>query len=598
MVSRNFALVICFISLTSLSQHPVHDSLAGLLNSSPEQEHAMIYNEVSKRLFEDENFRESAGMALKALKLAKKYHSVEEEYQALISMAYIHYDLGEMDTSIFFAQEALKIAEQNNKVIWRARIYNHLGNSYSRISVYDRSLFYFLESMKIVEDTLPETSRERNQYYKSLLLNNIGTVYKNMGQYDIALDYFNRSLTIRRKLLDLNGIASCLQNIGTIYEYRKNYDTTLILYKEALVIRDSLKQQGYVAELLLNMSVVFMNTARYERAEEKLQQAVRIFGLLDKKRFLSFSYLKLADLYMQTGKPESAYAFIQRSIEISAKHNFKVYERDGYQLLSMYYANQGDYREAWACQNRQMALTDSVFSTELTSRVAEMRSKYETEKMEDKIILLSRDNEIQSLKIKRKSTQVYILVFIAVVFFLLLLVTFLLMNRRHLKQKQIKSELEKSRLLENRLLEENAYQSKQLTTHALNMLQKNNLLQALDNELKTFSTRADDALKIKLRDIRRQINRNMNSENDWELFKLYFEEVNKEFFSSLQEKSRELTTGDLKLAALIKLNLSIKEAAAVLNISPDSLRKSRYRLRKKLGLHDRQNLADFLSSIN
>ncbi len=101
----------------------------------------------------------------------------------------------------------------------------------------------------------------------------------------------------------------------------------------------------------------------------------------------------------------------------------------------------------------------------------------------------------------------------------------------------------------------------------------------------------------KISDFRRLVNRNMNSEKDWSLFKLYFEEVNKDFYSTLQNRFNGLTSGDLKLAALIKLNLNIKEAAAVLNVSPDSLKKARYRLRLKLGLNDRENLADFLNKI-
>jgi tetratricopeptide (TPR) repeat protein len=591
------SLVLCFISFISFGQHARQDSLLTLLNAAADQEKAIVYNELATLMLTDEKFKESADMALKALKSAKEQQNPAEEFNALLNMAFVHYHLGEIDTSIIYAREALMLAEQNNKILWQARIYNHLGNAYSRISVYDRSLFYFLESLKIVVDSMPETSSKKNEFYKSLLFNNIGTVYINMGQYDIALDYFNQSLQIRKKLNDFEGIASCLQNIGVIFSYKKNYDTTLFLYNEALNIRDSLHQQGYVAELLLNMGVVFMNTARYEMAKERLQQAIEVFESLDKKRFLSYSYLKMAELNFNTDDPESAKSFIRKSIDISGQHGYKVYERDAYKLLALYNANKGAYREAWEYQNKLIALTDSVFSTELTSRVADMRAKYETEKMENEIVMLSKDNEIQSLKIKRKTTQVIILVIIACLFILLLVVALLLLNRRNLKQKQIKSELEKSRLLESNLMEENTYQSKQLTTHALNMLQKNKLLQGLDDELKSFASRADDGLKMKLREIRRQISRNMNSDKDWELFKLYFEEVNKDFFVSLHEKSQELTTGDMKLAALIKLNLNIKEAAAVLNISPDSLRKSRYRLRKKLGLNDRENLGEYLNRL-
>ena len=128
--------------------------------------------------------------------------------------------------------------------------------------------------------------------------------------------------------------------------------------------------------------------------------------------------------------------------------------------------------------------------------------------------------------------------------------------------------------------------------------ERNKLLQEMENELKTFAPKTDDTLKKKLNNIRRQIKRNMNTEKDWHLFKLYFEEVNENFFNILQKRYDSLTTGDQILAALIKLNLNIKEAAAVLNISPDSVKKARYRLRKKVGLNNRENLTDFLAQLD
>lgn len=210
---------------------------------------------------------------------------------------------------------------------------------------------------------------------------------------------------------------------------------------------------------------------------------------------MTFCYQSMAKLHVNTSQFDSAFPFILSSIALSEQYNYKEFERDGYQLLSDYFAAKGDYKQALDNLNKSMVLSDSVFSTEMSVKVAEIQTRYETEKMEQEIELLSMDNEIQSLKIKRKSTLVYILIALATVFILFLVILVLLLNRRRLKQQQIKSELEKSKLLENKLLEENAHQSKQLTTHALNMLQKNKLLQELEQELKSFSTKADDSLR-------------------------------------------------------------------------------------------------------
>ena len=595
---KAYVLFLLFLVPVILSgQSAKEDSLLHLIDVKPEEELPGIYNKLASIKADEESFSESAYWAEMALKLSKKHHIPVEQYYANYNLSFVHYCTGIIDTSIFYANEALNIAKRMDDSYLIARIYSTLGNAYSRITGFDKSLHYFFESLRIVEDTIPNTSPEKTLLYKSLLLNNIGTVYKKMRQYDVALNYFRESLTIRKQSNDLNGIATCLQNIGVVYEHEKKFDTALVLYNEALKIRDSLDQYSYQAELLLNIGVVYMETGEFGKSEKQLNRAAEIFQEVDRKKMLVVSYLKLAGLKLKTGGYDSAFSYLSKCIAISKKNNYKIYERDAYNMLSRYYTVKGKYKNALESRNLQLALTDSVFSAEMATKVAELRARYETERMEKEIDILSKENEITQLKIKRKSTLVYILVIVAVVFVLLLVVAVLLLNRRRLRQKQINTELEKSKLLEHKLKEENERQSKQLTTHALYMLQKNKLLQELDSNLKSFAPKADDGLKKRIGEIRRQINRNMNSEKDWELFRLYFEDVNDTFFNTLQNQCPELTSGDLKLAALIRLNLNIKEAAALLNISPDSLRKARYRLRKKLGLHQRENLADYLGRI-
>jgi len=73
--------------------------------------------------------------------------------------------------------------------------------------------------------------------------------------------------------------------------------------------------------------------------------------------------------------------------------------------------------------------------------------------------------------------------------------------------------------------------------------------------------------------------------------------LNKNFYTRLKQKYPDISTNDLKICALIKLNLSIKEMASILNISPDSVKTARHRLRKKLQLNTEDNLTDFILSV-
>jgi DNA-binding CsgD family transcriptional regulator len=90
---------------------------------------------------------------------------------------------------------------------------------------------------------------------------------------------------------------------------------------------------------------------------------------------------------------------------------------------------------------------------------------------------------------------------------------------------------------------------------------------------------------------------NNNQDKNWYDFRIVFERVHENFFERLKKHSTALTSSELRLVALLKMNLSSADMATLLGISPDSLRISRYRLRKKLNLEEGENLSAFLQRL-
>ncbi|MCZ2517916.1 helix-turn-helix transcriptional regulator, partial [Bacteroides fragilis] len=91
------------------------------------------------------------------------------------------------------------------------------------------------------------------------------------------------------------------------------------------------------------------------------------------------------------------------------------------------------------------------------------------------------------------------------------------------------------------------------------------------------------------------INQNMVSdEENWNMFQSNFDRIHENFFRNLKEKFPDLTSGDLRLCALLRLNLPTKEIAKLMNISVRGVDAARYRLRKKLGLPPESSLTDFM----
>ena len=90
------------------------------------------------------------------------------------------------------------------------------------------------------------------------------------------------------------------------------------------------------------------------------------------------------------------------------------------------------------------------------------------------------------------------------------------------------------------------------------------------------------------------VDSNISTEDDWKVFEMHFDQAHENFFKRLKESYTELTSSDLKLAAYLRLNLTTKEIAPLLNISVRGVEIRRYRLRKRLKLSTEENLIEFL----
>ena len=150
-------------------------------------------------------------------------------------------------------------------------------------------------------------------------------------------------------------------------------------------------------------------------------------------------------------------------------------------------------------------------------------------------------------------------------------------EQKHLREQQMQNELE--------------FKESQLTAMTAQMLQKNELMHELKSKLDEDKNISVDSPLSKI------INRGQNQDKDWSDFNTHFESINKNFYTRLKQSYPDISPNDLKICALIKLNLSIKEMAAILNISPDSVKTARYRLRKKMQLNTEDNLTDFILNL-
>jgi len=125
----------------------------------------------------------------------------------------------------------------------------------------------------------------------------------------------------------------------------------------------------------------------------------------------------------------------------------------------------------------------------------------------------------------------------------------------------------------------------------MNMIKKNEILNTIKQDLRKDKTEKN------VEGVIRFIDKSINNNDDWKFFEEAFNHADKNFFKKVKEMHPKLTANDLRLCAYLRLNLSSKEIAPLLNISVRSVEIKRYRLRKKIDLPREINLNDYFLNL-
>lgn len=160
-------------------------------------------------------------------------------------------------------------------------------------------------------------------------------------------------------------------------------------------------------------------------------------------------------------------------------------------------------------------------------------------------------------------------------------------------KKQHETELENQKLHH-----ENQLKNREIANTALQLVQKNEILQDIKNELIEIRKSSTHTLTAKdFQILMKQINENLTVQEDKNLFDTSFEEMHEKFLTVLKNHFPNLTRDDLRLAAYLRMEMPTKEIAPLFNLSVRGLENKRYRLRKKLGLSAEDNISTFFKQL-
>ncbi|MBT3384536.1 MAG: tetratricopeptide repeat protein [Prolixibacteraceae bacterium] len=475
-----------------------------------------------------------------AIILQKQIKDTTELAHSYNVLAGVYGESGQYSKSIIILFDAIDIFESQNNLKGMVTAFNNLGFLYMKLEDYRKAMEYYKKAIPVIDKNQLDNN-------KGFLYSNIGICYKEFNQYDSALVYYQKALEQYKANETINAIPILYQSLGNLYGFRLNKpDSALFYFEEGIKLAKQYDPNSLI-ELYHSLGQLYSNQKEYKKSVNAFNESLTFANNSEDLSGQMQAYFELFQVEKEINQ-------LAKAIE-----HFENY----------------------------MILKDSIDAKETKTNIARLVEKYENDK--NKIL-------IQQLNIKQKADERLMIAMFAGITLLIILLTFIVFA---LFQRKKRNKLEKELLnAEKQTVEEELqFKNKQMASQALMMMQKNKMLQGLHESIQDAKKEPLEKMPQFLNIFKNQINHNLQSEKDWELFKLYFEQVNKTFFRNLETINPELTQNDLRLAALIKLRFNIKEAASVLNLAPNSIKGARSRLRIKLHLENSEDLALFIAGI-
>lgn len=553
----------------------------------------------------------------KGLGLSKKLNSQEglDESYTNLGLYYVNYH--NLDSLRFYFSKAQKSCVRNDnkmllfKVLYRwAKAENLEGNFEKALELNNNSIkmAYELQNGLKLSDTHQQkatiyldngnynnalrelilaskaldTIKNKIPIKEAIIKVGIGRTETLRNNYLEAITYLEDGISIFESVAHEKWLAISYMELGNTYYSLKDYDNALLYYNKGLKISEENKWDYFIAPYLENIGAVYLDTKKYDKALNNFFASNKISSKHGSVNNQIIFFNDIASAYFGKKDYKNALKNYNKAIQIADSINSIDNLSDNYKERAEVYETINNYKKATLDYKKHILLNDSIFNIAKTRQIDELKTQYETEKKEQQILL--QNKEIDLLKQKEKNNNLQrLLLGIG----LLLSIIGIYAVRQKLKRNKLEKEK-----LDNEL----AFKKKELTTHALHLAKKNEVLEGLKQKAKEFNASPDNN-QNGYQQLIRTINFDLKDDNNWDNFSIYFQEVHKDFNNIVKQKYPEVTPNELRLMSLLKMNLSSKEIANILNISPAGIKKARYRLRKKLNINTDDSLQDLILSL-
>jgi tetratricopeptide (TPR) repeat protein len=467
-------------------------------------------------------------------------------------------------------QQGVNRAVESDDEYLMVECFDNFADNCRSIGKPETALFYYLKSAELREKINTAYIKMKNVR----LLGSIGELLFQMQEYKQAIHYIKATINLPA---GINGNhTSSMNTLALAYQKTGNYDSALYWYGKSLESAIATNDKVWTGIVSGNTGSLYFETGQDAKALPLLWKDYYSCREAEPNNAANTLH-RIALIYLRQQKTDSALLLAKEAVSVlrSNPHYNAGYTSNGYKALSEIYRKTGMIDSAFYYAANYHRISDSLNQAVARNRLDVVQTKLEFEKTSNNIGLLVREKRAEQFRRNVLLASIFLLLVTGWFYFRWQKQRHQLRQRELLHQKEMaETEMKNART--------------QLDDFTRHNIRTNELIEQLQEQLVQQNTQATEAL----------LNQTILTETDWLQFKDTFDKAHPGFMSKLKEIAPGITTAEIRLATLTRLNIGNKHIASMLGIGTDAVRKTKSRLRQRLQLPAETDLDEYIKGIH
>ncbi len=366
--------------------------------------------------------------ANRALDLSHQLISNEDEFLALNTLKAAYLQQGMYEKAVLYEIQLAAYYEKINNEEKLTETLKEIGDTYRNEGVYGSALQYYLYLLKI---------REEQSDTKGIVnvMNDIGIVFREQKNYKESLRYFTDAFDLLRKNPNLiQELGETFSNIGTAYYFMNSYDSANFYFERAYTLKTKIGNFAEIAKSINDLGLIQNARNNYPEAIKRFTEALNILANVHSEDFFTTNIIlnNIGTTYLKAGDLKKALEYHKEALYIAIQSHIKERMLVSYQSLVETYKAMDDFKSAYQYEHLYNLAKDTLYTNQTAKQIAEMQTRYDSEQKQKSIEILSKQNEINTLDLKRRNQ---FLIFLGLGLLLSAVLGFVIYGRYRFNQK-------------------------------------------------------------------------------------------------------------------------------------------------------------------